>query len=138
MELNERVKLRASNKRRLRALGLPCNLFDADFWEKEIAARKDELLLLAAFEEMARNGRWQNLSLPWQDIIDRWKKEIASPMHFASIGPNAEWTKSIRKYAEDLARRNDGRFAMAWKKRDQKTRIRNAEMVGKSPPKFRT
>jgi hypothetical protein len=33
-----------------------------------------------------KSGEWDHLSLPFAQIIERWKAELASPLHFASVG----------------------------------------------------
>lgn len=95
MKRGQRRSLRADNMKRLRSLGLPTDLFSAGFWEREAAAKMREALLLAAFEAMWKFGDWDHLSLPFQDIIERWKAEIVSPLHFASIGPNPRWVPVV-------------------------------------------
>ena len=78
--------LRADNGKRLRNLGLLTDLFSAGFWEREAEAKQRELLLLDAFEAMWKARDWDHLSLPFIQIIERWKAEITSPLHFANIG----------------------------------------------------
>ena len=64
--------VRMENMKRLRDLGLPTDLFHEGFWEREEEAKKQELVLLAMFEAGWKSGYWDGLSLPFQDIIDRW------------------------------------------------------------------
>ena len=126
------------NMRRLRDLGLPTDLFSDDFWEREQEARKHELVLLAMFEAGWKSGYWDNLSLPFQDIIDQWKAEISSPMHFASIGPNPRWMPMLNRTEREWQRHNDGGMGKSWKAYKRRMLIKSRAAVGKPPPKFRT
>jgi hypothetical protein len=141
MKEGDRRALRSvqlQNMTRLRDLGLPTDLFSDGFWEREQEARRRELMLLAMFEAAWKSGYWDQLSLPFQDIIDRWKAEIASPMHFASIGPNPRWMPMLNRTEREWKRRNDGRMGQSWKAYKRKMLIKNREAAGKPPPKFRT
>jgi hypothetical protein len=141
MKEGDRRALRSvqlQNMTRLRDLGLPTDLFSEGFWEREQEARKRELLLLRTFEAAWKSGYWDQLSLPFQDIIDRWKAEIASPMHFASVGPSPRWMPMLNLTEREWKRRNDGRMGQSWKAYKRKMLIKNRAAAGKPPPKFRT
>ena len=129
--------LRADNMRRLRNLGLPTDLFSAGFWEREAEAKQRELVLLVAFESMWKSGEWDYLSLPFAQIIERWKAEITSPLHFARIGPNPRWVPVLGDAVCDWRRHTNGGYRKAWREYRRKQITKHREEQGKRPPKWR-
>jgi hypothetical protein len=81
------TSVRHDNMQRLRDLGLPTDFFGEGFWKREAEAKKRELALLVMFEATWKSGQWDGLSLPFSEIIERWKTEIGHPLHFASLEP---------------------------------------------------
>lgn len=137
MKRGQRLSLRADNMKRLRNLGLPTDLFSAGFWEREVEAKKREAALLAAFEAMWKAGEWDHLSLPFAQIIERWKAEIANPLHFASIGPNPRWVPVLGDAVCDWRRHTSGSYRKTWREYRRKQITKNREEQGKRPPKWR-
>lgn len=131
-------RVRMQNMKRLRDMGLPTDLFRDGFWEREAEAKTREKMMLASFEAAWEAGYWDHLSLPFQDIIDRWKAEIENPLHFASIGPSPRWMPMLNRTGREWRRRNDGRMSVSWKAYRRKALIKKREQTGKTPPKFRT
>jgi len=125
------------NMKRLRNLGLPTDLFSPGFWEREAEAKKRELQLLTDFEEMWKSGEWDHLSLPFVQIIDRWKAEITSPLHFASIGPNPRWVPVMGDAVCDWRRHTSGGYRKTWREYRRKQITKNREEQGKPPSKWR-
>lgn len=118
-----RSGLISENKRRLRNLGLPDNFFDPDFWEKEEEARKQELLLLAWFEEQHEAG---NLgpNVPWNLVFDSWRKQMEHPLHFAQAGNRPRWVDACNDAASDWRQRERGTRLESWRVYDKKRRER--------------
>jgi hypothetical protein len=114
MNKGERRSLRMQNMKQLRDLGLPTDLFSDGFWEREAVAKKRELALLAEFERCVLEGYWDHLQLPFGQIIQRWRDEIARPMHFASIAPNLRWVPVMGDAATDWRRSSNGSFRKTW------------------------
>jgi len=137
MKRGERRSLRMQNMKRLRDLGLPTNLFSEGFWEREAEAKERELLLLAAFEAMWKSGQWDELPLPFEQIIQRWKAEIADPLHFASIGPNPRWVPVLGDAACEWRRHTEGGYRKSWRDYRRKQIAKKREEQGKPPPKLR-
>jgi hypothetical protein len=129
--------LQANNMKRLRNMGLPTDLFSAGFWEREAEAKKREAVLLVAFEAMWKAGDWDHLSLPFAQIIRRWKAEIASPMHFASIGPNPRWVPVLGDAVRDWRRHTSGGYRTSWREYRRKQITKERGALGKRPPKWR-
>jgi len=129
--------VRHDNMQRLRNLGLPTDLFSEGFWEREAVARQRELMLLAMFEAAWKAGQWDGLLLPFEQIIERWKADIAHPLHFASIGPNPRWVIAMSRAGNEWSRLSSGAYRKTWReyRRRQITARRKAQ--GKPPPKFR-
>lgn len=115
MKRGERRSLRMQNMKRLRDLGLPTDLFSEGFWEREAEARRREKLLLEAFESLWMAGHWDHLLLPFEQILTRWKTEIASPRHFASIGPNPRWVPVVGDAVSEWRRHSTGSYKKAWR-----------------------
>lgn len=132
------ISIRNENTRRLRNLGLPSDLFKDGFWEREAEAKKRELMLLTAFEGTWKSGQWDGLALPFADIIQRWKAEMASPLHFASIGPSPRWALMLGDVAIAWKRRTDGRFAASVLTYRRKCIAAKREAQGKPPSKLKT
>lgn len=130
MRRGERRSLRMQNMKRLRNLGLPTDLFSEGFSEREAEARKRELLLLEVFEALWVAGRWNHLSLPFEQIIKCWKSEIASPRHFASIGPNPRWVPVVGDAVSEWRRHSTGSYKKAW--RDYRRRRIIRKLAAKS------
>lgn len=137
MKRGERRSLRMQNMKRLRNLGLPTDLFSEGFQEREAVAKLRELALLAEFERWWRNGEWDHMALPFQDIIDRWKAEIANPLHFASIGPNPRWVPVMMVAGGEWRRHSAGGYRKSWRDYRRKQIAKKREAQGKPPPKFR-
>lgn len=129
--------VRLENIRRLRALGLPVDLFSEGFWEREAEAKKRELTLLALFEATWRSGQWDYLSLPFEQIIERWNAEIASPLHFASLDAKPRWVERMNFAAREWRRREDGSYRKSWRDYRRKQIARKREAQGKPPSKYR-
>lgn len=138
MKRGERRSLRMQNMKRLRNLGLPTDLFSDGFWEREAVAKERELLLLAEFERCVRDGIWDHLQLPFTQLIQRWRDEIANPIHFASIGPNPRWVPVIGDAVSDWRRCSDGRFRKTWREYRRRQLAKDRESKGKPPLKFKT
>jgi len=137
MRRGERRSLRMQNMKRLRDLGLPTDLFSEGFWEREAEAKKQELLLLAAFEAHWKAGQWDDLALPFEQIIERWREEIANPLHFASIGPNPRWVPVLGDAAGEWRRHTEGGYRKSWRDYRRKQIAKKREMAGRSPPRFK-
>lgn len=138
MKRGERRSLRMQNMKRLRDLGLPTDLFSDGFWTREAAAKQRELALLAEFERCWQNGYWDHLQLPFQEIVQRWRDEIANPMHFASIGPNPRWVPVLGDALTDWRRSSNGSFRKTWREYRRRQIAKDREAQGKPPPKFKT
>lgn len=138
MKRGERRSLRMQNMKRLRDLGLPTDLFSEGFAEREALAKLRELALLDEIERCWRSGEWDHMALPFVEIIDRWRAEIADPLHFASIGPNPRWALEMGRASNEWRRLSSGSYRRSWReyRRRQITKKRAAQ--GKPPPKFRT
>jgi len=137
MKRGERRSLRMQNMKRLRNLGLPTDLFNADFLEREVAARKRENHLLEIVEAMWKAGQWAHLSLPFDLIIARWREEIANPLHFASIGPNPRWVPVLGDAVGEWRRHTEGGYRKSWRDYRRKKLAQIRDKAGKPPPKFR-
>jgi len=133
MKRGERRSLRMQNMKRLRNLGLPTDLFSEGFWEREAEARKRELLLLEVLETLWKAGHWNHLSLPFAQIIERWKAEIASPLHFASIGPNPRWVPVVGDAVSEWRRHSTGGYRESWRRYQRKLTNTRREERGKPP-----
>lgn len=129
--------VRLDNMRRLRNLGLPTDLFSGGFWEREAVAKQRELMLLAMFEAAWKAGQWDHLSLPFEQIIERWKADIAHPLHFASIGPNPRWVPVLTSCACDWRRHSSGGYRKSWRDYRRKEIAKKREAEGKPPSKWR-
>jgi hypothetical protein len=138
MKKGERRSLRSQNMKRLRNLGLPTDLFSEGFWEREALAKLRELALLAEFERWWRSGEWDHLALPFEQIIERWRAEIAHPLHFASIGPNPRWVPVLGDAACDWRRHRNGSYRKSWREYRRKQIATKRALAGKPPSKFRT
>ncbi|MFC5480561.1 hypothetical protein [Massilia suwonensis] len=134
---NSPKSLQAENKRRLRDLGLPVDLFSEGFWEREAEAKARELRLLAVFEAAWLSGEWDHLSLPFEQIIERWKDEIASPLHFASVGDRPRWIRALTYSASEWRRRENGSYRKSWRESRRKWIAKKREAQGKPPSKWR-
>lgn len=137
MKRGERRRLRMQNMKRLRDLGLPTDLFSEGFWEREALAKLRELALLAEFERWWRSGEWDHMLLPFEQIILRWRAEIANPLHFASIGPNPRWGPLMSKAGGEWRRHSGGGYRKSWRDYRRKQITKKREAQGKPPPKFR-
>lgn len=137
MKKGERRSLRMQNMKRLRNLGLPTDLFKEGFWEREAEAKQQELLLLAAFEANWRSGQWDHLSLPFEQIIERWKTEILDPLHFASIGPRPRWVPVLGDAVCEWRRHTEGGYRKSWRNARRKQIAKKREEQGKPPSKWR-
>jgi hypothetical protein len=129
--------LRMQNMKRLRNLGLPTDLFTDDFWEREAVAKQRELLLLAEFERRVLAGDWAHLALPFNQIIKRWKDEIADPLHFASIGPRPRWVPVLGDAAVNWRRHRTGSYRKSWREYRRKQITAKREAQGKTPPNWK-
>lgn len=129
--------VQADNRKRLRDLGLPVDLFSEGFWEREAEARQRERLLLAMFESTWRSGEWDHLSLPFEQIIERWKAEIASPLHFASLDERPRWVRALTYSASEWKRHSSGSYRKSWREYRRKQIARKREAQGKPPSKYR-
>lgn len=137
MNYRERKALQKRNSERLRDLGLPSDFFSEGFQEREAAAKRLELLLVVEFERRWRSGEWDHLSLPFQKIIERWRADIARPMHFASIGPSPRWKTALTTAGEEWRRISSGKQRLAWREYRRKQITAKRATQGKPPPKFR-
>jgi len=137
MNYRERNALRNRNRDRLRDLGLPPDLFCEGFKQREMIAKRHELALLAEFERRWQAGEWNHLSLPFDQIIARWRADIARPMHFASIGAQPRWKKMMLRAGGDWRRKRTGAYRVAWRDYRRKQITKKREEQGKPPPKFR-
>jgi hypothetical protein len=137
MNYRERKALQKRNSDRLRDLGLPSDLFSEGFQEREAAAKRLELLLVVEFERRWRCGEWDHLSLPFYQIIERWRADIARPMHFASIGAQPRWKKMLLRAGGDWRRKRTGAYKLAWRDYRRKQITKKRVKQGKPPPKFR-
>lgn len=133
----QRRSLRMQNMKRLRNLGLPTDLFSEGFWEREAETKQRELLLLARFEATWRSGQWDALSLPFEQIIERWKAELADPLHFASIGPNPRWVPVLGDAVCEWRRHTEGGYRKTWRNYRRKQIAKKREGQGKPPPKWK-
>lgn len=138
MKRGERRSLRMQNMKRLRNLGLPTDLFSEGFAEREALAKQRDLALLAEFERWWLSGDWDHMSLPFEDIIERWRAEITSPLHFASIGPNPRWVPVMTVVAGEWRRLSSGSYRTSWREYRRKQITKKRAAQGKPPPKFRT
>jgi hypothetical protein len=134
---NHKKSIRADNRRRLRDLGLPVDLFNEGFWEREAEAKQREVLLLTMFEAMWRSGEWDHLSLPFEQIIERWKAEIASPLHFASLDDRPRWIRALTYSASEWRRRENGSYRKSWREYRRKQIAKKREAQGKPPPNWK-
>lgn len=137
MKGNDRKSLQAQNRKRLKDLGLPADLFSEGFWEREAVAKQRELVLLAEFESWWRSGEWDHLDLPFEQIIERWKAEIANPLHFASIGPMPRWAPILGDAACEWRRHRTGSYRKTWREYRRKQIAKKREEQGKPPSKWR-
>lgn len=137
MNYRERNALQKRNSERLRDLGLPSDLFSEGFQEREAAAKRLELLLVGEFERRSVSVEWNHLSLPFDQIIARWRADIAGPMHFASIGAQPRWKKMMLRAGGDWRRKRTGAYKLAWREYRRKQITKKREEQGKPPPKFR-
>jgi hypothetical protein len=120
------------NSERLRDLGLPPDLFSEGLQEREAAAKRLELVLVRESERRSLSGEWGYLSLPFEQIIARWRAAIASPTRFASIGPSPRWKKALNTAREEWVRINSGRQRMAWREHRRKQIYEEARSAGKT------
>jgi hypothetical protein len=134
---DNKKSIRADNRKRLRDLGLPIDLFSEGFWEREAEAKQREVLLLAMFEAMWRSGEWDHLSLPFEQIIERWKAEIASPLHFASLDDRPRWIRALTYSAGEWRRRENGNYRKSWREYRRKQIAKKREAQGKLPSRWR-
>lgn len=137
MNYRERKVLQKRNSERLRDLGLPGDLFSEGFQQREAAAKGLELALVGEFERRSVSGEWGHLSLPFDQIIERWRADIARPMHFASIGPQPRWKKKMLRAGGDWRRKRTGAYKLAWRDYRRKQITKKRVEQGKPPPKFR-
>ena len=137
MNYRERKALQKRNSERLRDLGLPPDLFSEGFQEREAAAKRLELLLVGEFERRSLSGEWDHLSLPFEHIITGWRAAIASPTHFASIGPAPRCKKALNTAREEWVRISSGKQRLAWREYRRKQITKKREAQGKPPPKFK-
>lgn len=63
--------------KRLRKIGLPENLFDADFEEKEEANRKAHADLLERLRKLENSEEWSGVDLPWKAAREDFEKRVA-------------------------------------------------------------
>jgi hypothetical protein len=137
MNYRERKALQKRSSKRLRDLGLPPDLFSEGFQEREAAAKRMELVLVGEFERRSLSGEWDHLSLPFEQIIAGWRAAIASPTHFARIGPSPRWKKALNTAREEWVRISSGKQRLAWREYRRKQITKKREAQGKPPPKFK-
>lgn len=137
MKGTERRTLQKVNRQRLCDLGLPCDLFSDGFQEREAGAKLRELALIDEFERRSLSGDWNHLSLPFAQIIESWRAAVASPTHFASIGPSPRWKKALNTAGEEWRRISSGEQRTAWREYRRKQITKSREAQGKPPPKFK-
>lgn len=131
------ISVRNDNMQRLRNLGLPTDVFSEGFWEREAEAKERELELLARFEAVWRSGQWNGFSLPFEQIIEHWKAEIAHPLHFASLGPKPRWVHAMNYSASEWRRHENGGYRKSWREYRRKHIAKKREEQGKPPSKWR-
>lgn len=137
MNYRERKALQKQNSERLRDLGLPGDLFSEGFQQREAAAKGLELALVGEFERRSVSGEWDHLSLPFNQIIERWREDIARPMHFATIGPSPRWKTAMTTAGEEWRRISSGKQRLAWREYRRRQIAAKRATQGKPPPKFR-
>jgi hypothetical protein len=137
MDYRKRKTLQKQNSERLRDLGLPSDLFSEGFQEREAAAKRLELLLVVEFERRWRSGEWDHLSLPFDQIIERWSADIARPMHFASIGAQPRWKTALTTAGEEWRRISSGKQRLAWREYRRKQITTKRAAQGKPPSKWK-
>lgn len=127
-----RWHLQKENSRRLREMGLPDNLFDPDFEQKEAAAKAAELEMLERLEAEFLAGNLGD-GVQWQAAIAEWKARIAHPLHFASTGHRPRWVDRFNDAASDWRQRERGTRYEAFDRYNRKRR----EAAGMKPRNFK-
>lgn len=137
MNYRERKALQKRNMNRLHDLGLQGDLFSEGVQEREAEAKRLELLLVDGFECRWQAGKWDHLSLPFEQIIARWRAAITNPTHFASIGPSPRWKTALNTACEEWRRISSGKQRLAWREYRRKQITKKRADQGKPPPKFK-
>jgi hypothetical protein len=124
--------LRKQNVRRLLKLGLPDNLFEPDFWEKEMAARKVDAQMLQWFEDQYKAGKL-GANVPWLAVFARWREDMARPLYFASMGKRPRWVDALNDAKAEWRARENGRRKLSWAKSSavQNLKEKAARLAGK-------
>lgn len=64
--------------KRLRKLGLPVNLFDADFEEKERENREAHAALLDRLRTLEQSPEWEGIDFPWSAARKDFEQKVAA------------------------------------------------------------
>lgn len=62
---------------RLRKLGLPVDLFDADFVEKERQNREAHASLLERLRALEQSPEWEGIEFPWKAAREEFEQQVA-------------------------------------------------------------
>lgn len=75
---------------RLRKLGLPVDLFEADFEEKERENREAHADLLERLRTLEQSPEWQGIEFPWSAAREEFEQKVAEgeEMPFVATQPH--------------------------------------------------